>query len=614
MGPSPVQAPTKARFDNIDTAAMVNELKITAVNNKVVNIYDLDFDHVEGIGQSSGGKKILIRMNRSTATTSGPLVSSDIDPYDPSAQKRSLLIESGIRFNTSIVSHDQSVVAGGDTSTSSKSTLVTLLRKHLKNTHLISIKQLGNLDRVVDFTFAGNAGEKHLIWEGYGGGNLVLTDVSYRILGVERVHEYYVTPRADSESSDTTTATPNPPLPKPAKEKVVVAIGRIYPVTLSTTWSVQKSLESSEGDSSSSSSPLPPSFVDMEVLEATAMINALLPSSSSSSSSSSSTSTTFTTKKKKANPTLKEIILRNPGKFNLNHFGSSLIHHCLLNSSIEPTEKLSPNSPPFTNEQVGNMQIQFKLADSDILDKFSPSISPSPSLNPGYLIRNEVSNINVSFEPHLLSQYASTPSTQFNTFSEAVDTFYTNLSSQRMKLKSLQFETNAAQKIEKIKNDQKKRITDLEVGVDDARRKAELIEINSEQVDKAIVIVNSALDSGMEWDTLGELIDFEQRVNNNPIALLIVGMELEDNKIILELPDSGENEDEDEDEGERAKRSERALMKTRILAINPAKWLQTLLNSHYSTQFYDSLHSFCSRFIQNALRSAQVPKFPSTCH
>ena len=257
MGPSPVQAPTKARFDNIDTAAMVNELKITAVNNKVVNIYDLDFDHVEGIGQSSGGKKILIRMNRSTATTSGPLVSSDIDPYDPSAQKRSLLIESGIRFNTSIVSHDQSVVAGGDTSTSSKSTLVTLLRKHLKNTHLISIKQLGNLDRVVDFTFAGNAGEKHLIWEGYGGGNLVLTDVSYRILGVERVHEYYVTPRADSESSDTTTATPNPPLPKPAKEKVVVAIGRIYPVTLSTTWSVQKSLESSEGDSSSSSSPSP---------------------------------------------------------------------------------------------------------------------------------------------------------------------------------------------------------------------------------------------------------------------------------------------------------------------------------------------------------------------
>ena len=56
-----------------------------------------------------------------------------------------------------------------------------------------------------------------------------------------------------------------------------------------------------------------------------------------------------------------------------------------------------------------------------------------------------------------------------------------------------------------------------------------------------------------------------------------------------------------------SERSERALMKARILAMDPAKWLQTatflslpLSLLTHSIRIFDSLHSFCSCFIKNA--------------
>jgi len=61
---------------------------------------------------------------------------------------------------------------------------------------------------------------------------------------------------------------------------------------------------------------------------------------------------------------------------------------------------------------------------------------------------------------------------------------------------------------------------------------------------------------------------------------------------------------------EVSERSERALRKTRILAMNPAKWLQTATSTTKLTHsiLLTRFHSFCSCFIKNAprFRSAQL--------
>jgi NFACT protein RNA binding domain/NFACT protein C-terminal domain len=63
---------------------------------------------------------------------------------------------------------------------------------------------------------------------------------------------------------------------------------------------------------------------------------------------------------------------------------------------------------------------------------------------------------------------------------------------------------------------------------------AKAVERNASNVDKALLVVNSALDSGMDWDQLEQLVQVEQE-NRNPIAMLIQGLDLEKDEIVMRL-------------------------------------------------------------------------------
>jgi len=71
-------------------------------------------------------------------------------------------------------------------------------------------------------------------------------------------------------------------------------------------------------------------------------------------------------------------------------------------------------------------------------------------------------------------------------------------------------------------------------------KEASLVEQHAEAVDKALLVVNSALPC-MSWEELDQLIEME-KCNKNPIALLIHKLEYEQDIMVLELP-----YDEDED-------------------------------------------------------------------
>ena len=63
---------------------------------------------------------------------------------------------------------------------------------------------------------------------------------------------------------------------------------------------------------------------------------------------------------------------------------------------------------------------------------------------------------------------------------------------------------------------------------------AKLVEAHADDVDKALGVNNSALDSGMNWKQLDEIVEHE-KANMNPIALLMKLMNLDRNEIVLSL-------------------------------------------------------------------------------
>jgi uncharacterized protein (UPF0264 family) len=65
-------------------------------------------------------------------------------------------------------------------------------------------------------------------------------------------------------------------------------------------------------------------------------------------------------------------------------------------------------------------------------------------------------------------------------------------------------------------------------------RKAQLIELNLQMVDAAIMIIRNAIATGMDWRELEDLVKNEQK-HGNAIALMIDSLKLETNEISLRL-------------------------------------------------------------------------------
>jgi len=75
---------------------------------------------------------------------------------------------------------------------------------------------------------------------------------------------------------------------------------------------------------------------------------------------------------------------------------------------------------------------------------------------------------------------------------------------------------------------------------------AQLVEMHADMVEKALQVVNSALDSGMDWDQLEDLVELEARQNHNPVAILIHKLDLENDQMVMRLQREGAYDDEEE--------------------------------------------------------------------
>lgn len=414
-----------------------------------------------------------------------------------------LFLESGIRFHTT--QHQSSLQQEG-----MPSPFCSKLRKHLRGLRLERIVQLGKYDRVVNFVFGTGESRHSLILELYARGNIILTKASYEILALLRSHDY---------------------------EEVSVKVGQIYPVTYAT------SLGNTFEGLLSKNAEEALAWARTELLQHQAK--------------------QLETGKKKNSSTvmpLKAFLLKPTS--GVYHFGPSLLEHCILCADLDPNTKVGID----TIDVVLSMAEWAKLLEALKEEGARTLEKLTGSECSGYILyrskerksdeaaqANSNSQLKIDglahvdkvleeFQPHLLKQHESRPVIKYDSFSKAVDDFFAHLGGQKQALRAEAAESAAHQKLEKIKKDQQHRVDSLLKEQDRLRDHAQLIEANAEDVDKALGVINSALDSGMDWEALEQLVDVEQQ-NENPIALLIQKLKLEEDAMTLLLPNTSQETD-----------------------------------------------------------------------
>ncbi|KAL7296937.1 hypothetical protein TKK_0009377 [Trichogramma kaykai] len=240
----------------------------------------------------------------------------------------------------------------------------------------------------------------------------------------------------------------------------------------------------------------------------------------------------------KSGETLKKVL--NPHL----EIGPSVLEHILVTSGLA------------TNCKIGN--------DFDVtrdVEKFYESLLTTEKIfndarsnvSKGYIVQKKQSKytedgkeeylyVNVEFHPFLFEQFKDRPFKEFETFDKAVDEYFSNMEGQKLDVKALQQEREALKKLENVKKDHEKRLSSLSVTQEIDVMKAELITKNQELVDKAIIVIQSAIASQVSWDEIGILLK-EAQARGDPVASIIKQLKLESNHITLLLSDPYEEED-----------------------------------------------------------------------
>lgn len=99
----------------------------------------------------------------------------------------------------------------------------------------------------------------------------------------------------------------------------------------------------------------------------------------------------------------------------------------------------------------------------------------------------------------------------------------------------------AEKRLERVKTEQGKRIEQLQAGIADRDVQATILSQNVDIVEKAILVVRSAVATGMSWEELSELIKVE-KANSNPIAGIIHSLKLDRNEMVVQLESKGISE------------------------------------------------------------------------
>ncbi|XP_062502377.1 ribosome quality control complex subunit NEMF-like isoform X2 [Corticium candelabrum] len=152
------------------------------------------------------------------------------------------------------------------------------------------------------------------------------------------------------------------------------------------------------------------------------------------------------------------------------------------------------------------------------------------------------------FHPMLFSQHEAKPHIEFETFNQAVDNFFSEIGGQKLDMKQLQQEKSAIKRLDNIRKDHEKRLTDLREAQNTDAYRGQLIESNIELVDRAILSLRNLVANAVDWAEMGQVIK-EAKSQGDEVALAIQKLKLEMNKftMLLTVPLGGESDSDDVD-------------------------------------------------------------------
>ncbi|XP_055586216.1 ribosome quality control complex subunit NEMF homolog [Uranotaenia lowii] len=416
------------------------------------------------------------------------------------------------------------------------------LRKHLKNKRLESLKQLG-VDRIVDFQFGSGEAAYHIILELYDRGNILLTDCELKILNILRPHV--------------------------EGEELRFAVREKYPT------------DRAKQDNG------PPS---MEKLKETI-------------------------EKARPGDTLRTAL--NP----ILEYGASVIDHVLHKYGLygcriggepqeNPTDKKAKKKQKAIEKEFSKIfdpqqhmtDLMCAINDAETMLRSAMKessrgfIVQKKELKPG---KDDFYFTSLEYHPYLYNQNKNEPVKEFDSFTAAVDEFYSTLEGQKIDLKAFAQEREALKKLSNVRTDHAKRLEELTRAQLDDRKKAELITRNQNLVDSALLAVQSALAAQMSWSDIQDLVKAAQ-ANNDPVASCIKQLKLEINHISLHLRDPYAVLDEDEDADDDAEDREDDEGKLEPMVIDVDLALTAFANAR---RYYDQ-RRFAARKEQKTIESS----------
>ncbi|KAJ5770539.1 uncharacterized protein N7511_002590 [Penicillium nucicola] len=512
----------KQRFSSLDVKVITQELASELVHLRVSNIYDLS------------SRIFLFKLAKPD-------------------HRRQLIVDSG--FRTHVTQYSR-------TAATTPSPFVTRFRKYLKSRRITSITQIGT-DRIIDFCFSDGA--YHMFLEFFAGGNIILTDRDYNIIGLfrqvaagEGQEEIKVGLKYTVSNKQNYDGVPD------------VTTDRIRQ-----TLEKAQELFSQEGNAPKKSKKKGTEVLRKALSQGFPEYPPLLMDH------------VFAVKEFDTATPLDQV-LGNPD---------------LLQKVKEVLEEAQRISKSFDS---GDSHPGYIVAKEDS--------RPAPEGED-----SKLSLLYEDFHPFKPRQFEDKPGIkilEFERFNATVDEYFSSLESQRLESRLTEREAAAKKKLESVRQEHKKRIDALKDAQELHIRKADAIQDNVYRVQEAMDAVNGLVAQGMDWGEIARLIEMEQE-RGNPVAQVIkLPLKLYENTVTLLLGEAGDDEDDEEDvssseesesdsEDEEEQEAGRAERDSKALTIDIDLGLSPWANA---SQYYDQKKQASEKAERTAQSSTKALK------
>ncbi|KAG6367719.1 hypothetical protein INS49_001914 [Diaporthe citri] len=406
-----------------------------------------------------------------------------------SGKKEQLIVDSGFRLHTTEFTRPTAAAPSAFTSR---------LRKFLKTRRCTSLSQIGT-DRIIELQFSD--GGYRLFLEFFASGNVILTDADLKILAILRtVHEGE---GQEPQRVGLTYSLENrqnyggvPPLTKErVREALKKSVAKVEAVDASKKKPKRKAGDELRRGLATTIEELPPIVVDHAFL-----------------------ATGFEPTTKPAD------VLENETLFDA------------LFKSLEEARRI-------VDDITGSTNCKGYIIAKSREPKAAGPAQPQGDMPPSLLYED--------FQPFVPRKFEKDDTytiLTFDNYNKTVDEFFSSIEGQKLESRLNDKEAAAKRKLEAVREIQEQKVEGLKQAQILNMRKAGALEANVDRVQEALDAVNGLIAQGMDWVTVGKLIEREQK-RRNPVAQVIkLPLNLEQNSMTLLLAEEEEEDEEDVDE------------------------------------------------------------------